>query len=167
MLKPHRAAVVATIATTIRPRQIHTMTRWAWAPCLGRRSIGESARAHAPAMRTAVMTSAGLCHPSIMTETPMSALHAHPIQAEGLRNNLGATTTRAREMVTATVVCPDGSELPAPVVTPRLGRVRMYSLRICVVMLAPMTAPRARPASVGRRRAAATRATTVPAMYSN
>ena len=71
------------------------------------------------------MTSAGLCHPSIMTDTPMSAVHAHPSQADGLRESLGATTTRAREIVTATVVCPDGREFPAPVVTPRFGRVRM------------------------------------------
>ena len=60
-----------------------------------------------------------------MTDTPMRDVHAHPIHADGLRNHWGATTMRASDRVTATVVCPEGRELPAPVVTPRFGRVRM------------------------------------------
>ena len=87
--------------------------------------MGDRARAHAPAMRAAVMTSEGRCQPSIMTDTPMRDVHAQPIHADGLRNHWGATTMRASDRVTATVVCPEGRELPAPVVTPRFGRVRM------------------------------------------
>ena len=86
--------------------------------------MGDRARAHAPAMRAAVMASEGRCQPSIMTDTLMREVHAHPIQAEGPRNHWGATTMRARERVTATVVWPDGREFTTPVVTPRLGRVR-------------------------------------------
>ena len=97
MLKPHMAASVARTATPRRPRHTHTIARWIDAPCRGRRSMGDRARAHAPAMSAAVMTSDGRCHPSIMTDTPMSEVHAHPIQAAGLRNHWGATTMSAND----------------------------------------------------------------------
>lgn len=125
MLNPHMAAMVARTAIPRSARHTHTIARWTMMPCRGRRSMGERVRAQAPAISAAVMTSEGRCQPSIMTDTPMRDVHAHPIQAAGLRNHWGATTMSASDSVTATVVWPEGREFPAPVVTPKMGRVRM------------------------------------------